>query len=91
VSRAPCKYCGDKRPAQYHECDYSRMRDELYCPHGVGHGPHVHGCDGCCSTPEWKAAWEKYGGRKPTRKEMHLEAQRARMRMAREARLAKRK
>lgn len=23
---------------------------EYACPHGVGHGQHVHGCDGCCSS-----------------------------------------
>lgn len=23
-------------------------RGEYTCPHGIGHGNHVHGCDGCC-------------------------------------------
>lgn len=23
-------------------------RGEYDCPHGIGHGNHVHGCDGCC-------------------------------------------
>lgn len=26
----------------------SRHRGELTCAHSIGHGPHVHGCDGCC-------------------------------------------
>jgi hypothetical protein len=24
-------------------------RNEWKCEHGVGHGNHIHGCDGCCS------------------------------------------
>lgn len=28
---------------------YSKSRKEYYCEHGIGHGEHVHGCDGCCS------------------------------------------
>lgn len=28
-------------------------RGEYTCPHGVGHGNHVHGCDGCCSRPDF--------------------------------------
>ena len=23
-------------------------RIEYVCEHGVGHGNHIHGCDGCC-------------------------------------------
>ena len=23
--------------------------EEILCPHGVGHGKGIHGCDGCCS------------------------------------------
>jgi Phosphoribosyl-ATP pyrophosphohydrolase len=26
---------------------------ERACEHGVGHGDHVHGCDGCCSRPDY--------------------------------------
>jgi len=26
---------------------------EYTCPHGVGHGNHIHGCDGCCSRPDF--------------------------------------
>jgi hypothetical protein len=28
-------------------------RIEYICEHGVGHGNHVHGCDGCCSRPDF--------------------------------------
>jgi hypothetical protein len=28
-------------------------RGEYQCPHGVGHGTHIHGCDGCCSRPDF--------------------------------------
>jgi len=28
-------------------------RGEYNCPHGVGHGLHIHGCDGCCSRPDF--------------------------------------
>lgn len=50
-------------------------RVELICPHGVGHpsevlspGPWedwmgVHGCDGCCTTPEYFAAERRAHGR----------------------------
>jgi hypothetical protein len=24
------------------------VSDEILCPHGIGHEPGVHGCDGCC-------------------------------------------
>jgi hypothetical protein len=56
-----CKWCKKTIKEKYHECDYVDYRQELYCPHGIGHGHHVHGCDGCCSKKEWKAAWKKYG------------------------------
>lgn len=29
---------------------------EYACPHGIGHGEDVHGCDGCCSSPSYKRA-----------------------------------
>ena len=45
---------------------------EVVCPHGVGHPSRVltpparwrewmevHGCEGCCSSPEWKQAEAK--------------------------------
>ena len=28
-------------------------RGEYNCPHGVGHGNHVHGCDGCCQRDDF--------------------------------------
>ena len=28
---------------------------EWLCEHGVGHGDHVHTCDGCCSTENTKS------------------------------------
>lgn len=28
-------------------------RGEIACVHFVGHGPHVHGCDGCCDNKEY--------------------------------------
>lgn len=55
-----CKWCKKVVREKYHECDYSPMRDELYCEHGIGHGNHVHGCDGCCSKKDWSEAYEKF-------------------------------
>jgi hypothetical protein len=26
---------------------------EYSCPHGIGHGNHIHGCDGCCSRDDY--------------------------------------
>jgi len=28
-------------------------RMEWICEHGVGHGNHVHGCDGCCGRDDY--------------------------------------
>ena len=28
-------------------------RIEYICSHGVGHGDHIHGCDGCCSKKDY--------------------------------------
>lgn len=28
-------------------------RGEYNCPHGVGHGNHDHGCDGCCGRDDF--------------------------------------
>ncbi len=39
--------------------DFSPMRQELYCKHGVGHGFHVHGCDGCCSDKSFAKEFKK--------------------------------
>jgi len=32
---------------------YSGYRGEYSCPHGVGHGNHIHGCDGCCQRDDF--------------------------------------
>jgi len=29
-------------------------RGELACEHFIGHGPQIHGCDGCCNRKEYK-------------------------------------
>ena len=31
----------------------SGHRGEWECPHGVGHGNHIHGCDGCCKRDDF--------------------------------------
>ena len=28
-------------------------RNEYQCPHGVGHGNHIHCCDGCCQREDF--------------------------------------
>ena len=40
--------------------DFSPMRQELYCEHGVGHGYHVHGCCGCCGDPSFAKEFKKW-------------------------------
>lgn len=42
---------------------YLEGRQEIMCPHGVGHyapwaGKSTHGCDGCCNGEEWEKAVE---------------------------------
>jgi len=32
---------------------YTGHRGEYNCPHGVGHGNHVHGCDNCCKRDDY--------------------------------------
>jgi hypothetical protein len=42
--------------------NFSTIRQELYCEHGVGHGFHVHGCCGCCADPSFTKEfklWQK--------------------------------
>ena len=34
-------------------------RIEWLCEHGVGHGNHIHGCDGCCSREDFPLRKEK--------------------------------
>lgn len=31
----------------------SSYQGEYSCPHGIGHGNHVHSCDGCCGRPDF--------------------------------------
>lgn len=31
----------------------SGHRGEFDCEHSIGHGPHIHGCDGCCSRDDY--------------------------------------
>ena len=45
-----------KGSEQNMEWDYTPRadgREEWTCDHGVGHGDHVHGCDGCCSRADF--------------------------------------
>jgi hypothetical protein len=39
---------------------YGRM--EWNCPHGIGHGNHIHGCDGCCQREDYPGLKEKPDG-----------------------------
>ena len=48
-----------KKKTKKHDWPYCG-RGELLCRHHVGHGPHVHGCDGCCSTKEYEKAYEAF-------------------------------
>ncbi len=38
---------------------YSGYRGEFTCPHGVGHGNHIHSCDGCCSRDDFPLRKDK--------------------------------
>lgn len=40
---------------------YPRVKKELMCEHGVGHGG-MHGCDGCCKDPSFKESWKRIFG-----------------------------
>ena len=45
-----------KKPRPEVEVPYwekSRYRGQYTCIHGVGHGNHVHGCDGCCARDDF--------------------------------------
>ena len=37
-------------------------RNEIECPHGVGHGQHIHGCDGCCGDESYEGAFKMLKG-----------------------------
>ena len=38
----------DVQRMRWFYCPRADGRDEYVCEHGIGHGNHVHGCDGCC-------------------------------------------
>lgn len=55
--------CGNSRhPLDTDYWAYSGYRGEFNCPHGVGHGNHVHGCDGCCKRDDFPLKTERFNG-----------------------------
>jgi len=42
-----------KRPPDTDYWTYTGYRGEYACPHGIGHGNHIHGCDGCCKRDDF--------------------------------------
>jgi len=71
MRRKPCNHddsswCTDECMKEAESLDtwewpYLRYSDgpEYACPHGVGHGKGVHGCDGCCSHPSFSRETNK--------------------------------
>ncbi len=52
----PCGNCyppPGEHPLDTNYWTWSGYREEYTCPHGVGHGDHVHGCDGCCTRDDF--------------------------------------
>ncbi len=49
------------RHRKYEQMSYGVMSYsyEYLCGHGVGHDMGIHGCDGCCNSPEFKKLYEK--------------------------------
>ena len=53
-------------------------RMEWLCEHGIGHGNHIHGCDGCCSRDDFPGkdylegpdVWESMDGRRTRVKDL---------------------
>ncbi len=43
----------------WQSCPRADGRMEWTCPHGVGHGEHDHGCDGCCSRDDYPGPWKQ--------------------------------
>ena len=43
-------------------------RLEYICEHEVGHGNHVHGCDGCCSRDDFPLNKRRNDGKEETRR-----------------------
>ncbi|MHC4509536.1 MAG: hypothetical protein ACYTAO_11350 [Planctomycetota bacterium] len=50
-----CSPAPGKHPFDTDYWTYSGYRGEFNCPHGVGHGNHVHGCcqEHCCTRPDF--------------------------------------
>jgi hypothetical protein len=46
----------------WEDCPRADGRMEWLCPHGIGHGNHIHGCDGCCERDDYPG--RKEGERK---------------------------
>ncbi len=44
-------------------CPRADGRMEYMCPHGIGHGNHTHGCDGCCQRNDYPGPKEKDDGK----------------------------
>ena len=57
----------------YWQIKYADGRIEYVCKHGVGHGIHVHGCDGCCSRKDFPLSKLKELQEKDTLKEYKTE------------------
>jgi hypothetical protein len=49
----------DSKPMKWHKNVREDGRIEYQCEHGVGHGNHVHGCDGCCRRKDYPLNKEK--------------------------------
>jgi hypothetical protein len=47
----------DSKPMKWYKNVREDGRIEYVCEHGVGHGNHVHGCDGCCRRKDFP--WRK--------------------------------
>lgn len=37
----------------WRDCLRANGRMEWLCPHHIGHGNHIHGCDGCCERDDY--------------------------------------
>ena len=51
-AKCMCKYV-TKEPMDWKPCPRADGRMEYLCEHGIGHGGHIHGCDGCCSRKDY--------------------------------------
>ena len=63
---------------KWKESKRANGRMEWLCEHGVGHGNHIHGCDGCCSDPSFPGkdyiegddVWTSYDGKRTRVKDL---------------------